>query len=189
MILSGPYLQWIYIQPSNPLLPYRGQYTFPKTKEECLEHWGKWAVFGDRDYLDNLARQLDSYVEKRRIYNIKYLRQPPAWLGFDQVFMCIYCDDRENEVKWQILAKFGVTQKLWAYERETTALWMPGGLFFEIMIAHRKLSQEESEDVGEKFQKWNEEYLSNIFEKNEKDFSVWNYELFLLKQAKEESAK
>ena len=184
MIISDPNYQWSYIQPSNPLLPYQGEYDFPKSREESLGHWGKWAIIDERDFLDELSIELDSYVEERYICNVKYLRRPPAWLEFDQPFMCVFCDDREKKAIWKILAKLGVTQKLWVYERETTALWSPGGEFFEKMVAHRKLNPEEREKVAEKFQKWNEEYLSHLFEGSEEEQGIWNYEQFLLKQDK-----
>lgn len=189
MIVDWLDFQWIYILHSNPNLPYRGKYDFPKTKEECLEHWGKWVIFGQRQYLDELALQLDPYVEDRYIWDSKYLRQALTWMGYDLPAMCVYCDDREKEEIGQILSSLGVTDKRWVYERETIAEWQPGGKFFERMIAHRELSPEESEKVKEKFQQYNEEYLSQIFGEGNKDPNIWNFEQMVRKVTQERSKR
>jgi hypothetical protein len=181
MIVDWLDSQWIYVLPSNPNLPYRGKYDFPKTKEEYLQHWGKWVISGERKYLDELAHMLDPYVEAKYIYPIKYLRQAPFWIGFEQPAMCVYCDDREKEDIWRILSNLGVTHKQWIYEEETIASWQPGGELFQRMVAYRKLSPEESARVGKKFQLWNERWLSHLFEEGDKDQGIWNFEQMVRK--------
>ena len=181
MIVNWLDFQWVYILPSNPYLSYRGKYDFPKTKEECLEHWGKWVIFGQREYLDELALQLDPYVEDRYIWDIKYLCQAPTWMGYDLPAMVVFCDDREKEEIWQVLSSLGVTDKQWVYERETMASCQPGGEFLERMIAHRKLGPEESKKVTERFQKYSEEYFSHIFGEGDKDPNIWNFEQMMRK--------
>ena len=70
MILNNPDFQWIYVIPSNPHLPYKGGYDFPRTKETYLEHWGKWVFMDTRENLDEIARKLDPHVEEREIHSI-----------------------------------------------------------------------------------------------------------------------
>ena len=189
MIVDWLDFHWIYILHSNPQSPYRGKYDFPETEEECLEHWGKWAIFGPREYLDELACQLDPYVEDRYIHSIKYLCQAPTWLGYDQPAMCVYCDDREREEIWQTLSSLGVTHKQWVYESETIASCQPGGEFVEKMIAHRRLSPEESDRVRERFQQYSKKWLSHIFGEGEKDPNIWNFEQMMRKLTRERSKR
>ena len=187
MIVDQLDFQWIYILPSNPKLPSKRKYPSPKTEEEYLEHWGKWVVFGEKEYVGGLARSLDPYVEAKHIYPIKYLRQAPPGLGFEQPVMCVYCDDREKEEVWEILCNLGVTQKQWVYESETIAAWQPGGELFEQMAAYRKLSPEEREKAEKKFQLWNKKWHNHMFEKKKKttqDQGYWNLEQMLTQEKK-----
>ena len=180
---------WIYVTNSNPDLHYRGRWDFPKTKEGYLEHWGKWVIFGEREYLDKLACQLDPYVEDRHICNIKYLCRALLWTGFDKPAMCVYCDDREKEEIWQILSHFDIPNKLWVYERETIASWQPGGELLEKMIAYRKLSPEKAERVRKKIQKDSEGWLSHLFEERDKDQDIWNLEQMIWKRSQDKIKK
>lgn len=63
--------------------------------------------------------------------------------------MCVYCDDREREKVWDILAQEGVKTNAWKYERDTMQLWLPGGRLPENWIKARGLSDDEAEQVGE----------------------------------------
>ena len=185
MIIDRLPFQWIYIVHSNPDLPYKGKHDFPKGKEEYLEHWGKWVVFGEKKYLDELARQLDTYVEERHIHSIKYLRQPPFWMGFDQPVICVFCDDRERGEILQLLQDAGVMPHGWESERRTIAGWLPGGEFLEKMIAFRKLTPEEAEKVRRRFQQYEEGWLSRLFRETDEDLYIWNLEQLLLRYAQE----
>jgi len=182
MIVDGLNFQWIYIVNSNPTIPFKGKRDFPKTKEAYLKHWGKWAIFGEKEYLDELARQLDPYVEDRYICNIKYLRKAVVWSGYDRPAMCVYCDDREKEDIWEILSTIGITDKLWVYEKETIASWLPGGELLEKMIAYRGLSPEKSQKVREKIQKYSEGWITYLFEQGNRNPDVWNLEQMIWKE-------
>ena len=177
MIVDNPYYHWIYIIPSNPDSPYMGKWEVPKTREEYLEHRGKWVIFDEKEYLDRLARMLDPYVEDRYINTIKYLRKAVYfWAGYNLPIMYVYCDDREREDVWQILRSIGVTHKEWIYERETMGYWMPGGILIEKLISYCKLSPEDGERLRrENQEKW-EKWLSILFEKGEKLQNIWNFE-------------
>ena len=185
MIIERLNFLWVYVTNSNPDIPYKGKWDFPKTKEEYLEHWGKWVIFGEKGYLDELAYQLDPYVEDRHICNIKYLREALVWTGFDQPAMCVYCDDREKEDIWQILSGVGLTDKLWIYERETIAAWLPGGELIEKMISYYKLSPEKSERVRERIRQDSERWLYHLYGGGDKDQGIWNLEQMIWKHAQE----
>lgn len=97
--------------------------------EEYLEHYGKWLVFSrDRTYLEDLARRIDSYVERGEISSAKYNREPLSF-GRGAMVMCVYCDDRERV--WEILSSLGVTRRIWKYDRQTLEDWSPGGGLYE----------------------------------------------------------
>ncbi|MDY7034527.1 MAG: hypothetical protein SVY10_21830 [Thermodesulfobacteriota bacterium] len=185
MIIEKLNFLWVYVTNSNPDIPYKGKWDFPKTKEEYFEHWGKWVIFGEKEYLDELACQLDPYVEDRHICNIKYLREALVWTGFDQPAMCVYCDDREKEDIWQILSGVGLTDKLWIYERETIAAWLPGGELIEKMITYYKLSPEKSERVRERIRQDSEGWLYHLYGEGDKDKDTWNLEQMIWKLAQE----
>ena len=62
MILDNPRYHWIYVVRSTPgshVPTYKGRRI---TKEEYLEHWGKWVIAEDRERLDKLASDLDIAV-------------------------------------------------------------------------------------------------------------------------------
>ena len=75
MIIDKPYYYWIYLIPSNPKFPL-ACYGLPRSKDEYLEHFGKWTIMDEREKLDELALNLDPYIECRAIYSIKYTRAP-----------------------------------------------------------------------------------------------------------------
>lgn len=133
MIIDDPDSHFIFVYHPFVLLgrrytTYRGR---PLTNREVLEYWGKWIILGKRDRLDELARSLDPYVEDKKIPCIKYDRRPSANLGVDECVFMVYCDFREREDIWDILKKFGAKLKAWVTEKETMALWMPGGPLLE----------------------------------------------------------
>ncbi len=125
---------------------YRGT---PLTKKEYLEHWGKYVFFGTAEYLHEMARKLDRFVERKEIPHIKYDRRPLEELGLSECVMCVYCDDRQKQDIWRILNGLGIKIKAWAYDRETMARWSPGGFNLERWISAQGLGGEEAERVRE----------------------------------------
>ena len=122
----------------------------PLTNKEYLEHWGKWLVLGVKEVLDDLAQRLDPYVEAEKIPCIKFDREMLKEfedMFLDECVMCIYCDDRDRDDVWQILEKEGVKSKAWKYERDTMALWLPGGLLLEKWISAKGLTDADADKV------------------------------------------
>jgi hypothetical protein len=176
MIVNKPYLYWIYVMPSasskGEPFTYKGQQL---TKEEYLEHWGKWVIMDEREQLDELARKLEPYVESRAIYTIKYTRSPEHIFDIDTCVMCVFCDDREKEEVWQILSSLGVTLKAWVYDREVIEMWQPGGVMMEQWIKHFGIEGEEAEEIRKSTQQKYEKWLSYIGD--EKAKGPWSFEL------------
>jgi len=145
-------------------IAYQGS---PLTNGEFLAHWGKWIVLGSREKLDELARRLDPFVERGEIPCVKYDRHPPQEIDLEvkkklrsrfvdagqdmavlkECVMCVFCDDRQREEVWRILAGLGVELKAWFYERETIELWLPGGVLLERWIAGNCAGEAEAERV------------------------------------------
>lgn len=124
----------------------------PLTNKEYLEHWGKWLILGAKEALDDLAQKLDPYVEAEQIPCVKYDREilkEFEGLLLNECVMCVYCDDRDRDQVWNILEKEGVKTKAWKYERDTMALWLPGGRLLEQWISARGLTGEQAERVRE----------------------------------------
>ncbi|MDY6880192.1 MAG: DUF4125 family protein [Desulfatiglans sp.] len=178
MIIKDPNFQWIYINPSNPNLPYKTQWDFPTTKEDYLEHWGKWVIMESKETLDALAAKLEPYVEDRSIYSIKYDQTPQEFIGLgDALGMCVFCDDRDRDRVWGILAQEGVTEKAWYYERQTLDMWKPGGMLMEKWIEHYKLSPEKAQKLRDVTQKNYDKMLSSMFdERGKANEDIWNFE-------------
>ena len=127
------------------------------TNKEYLQYWGKWIVFGSREELDGLARKLDPFVEDKTIPAIKYDREQIPELKLDECVMCVFCDARQRDEVWEVLASAGVEDKAWVFEKETMERWLPGGHLLETWIKSKGLSQEQAEQVRkdskEKFEK------------------------------------
>ncbi|HCJ79522.1 MAG TPA: hypothetical protein DHV84_06015, partial [Desulfotomaculum sp.] len=141
----------------------------PLTNKEYLAHWGKWVVFGMRPEFDVLAQKLDPYVDKGIIPCAKYDRVPLKHLGLEECVLCVYCDDRQRDKVWNILAESGVNLKAWFYERETLEMWSPGGRLLENWIASQNLSEEEAENVREDAR----QRVKAIYEEEEAIFTGW----------------
>jgi len=179
MIIEKPDFHFVYQGPSDLGAPYKGKFSMARTREEYLEHWGKWVILDTREKLDELAKKIDPYVEDRYIYNIKYDRAPLPFLDMGDVcVMMVFCDDRERERVWEILAKVGVTEKAWFYEWQTFDLWKPGGMLSEKFIDYYRLSPEEGEKFAKEIQQRFEEWLSFVCKKD-KAYGydgIWNFE-------------
>jgi hypothetical protein len=123
MIKDEPHEYWIWVIPSSGKCVFG--FKNAKEREEYLGHYGKWLIFELRERLDKLAALLDTYVERGEIDSAKYGRKPG--LGSKVSVMCVYCDDRRREKVWEVLASFGVTKRIWKYDRQTLEDWAPGG--------------------------------------------------------------
>ena len=173
MIVDRAYHNWIYVIPSDWYFPiaYKGKVL---TREEYLEHWGKWIISGDREKLDELAAKLDPHVENREIQSIKYDRSPQEMFGLEECAMLVFCDDRERDAVWTLLSSLGVTLKAWVYERETIEMWMPGGLLIEKWIEAHGLEGKEAEEVREETKERYEKWLYNLGKDRKK--GAWSFE-------------
>jgi hypothetical protein len=176
MIIDKPLYYWIYIVPSYPKFPLACM-GFPPSKEEYLEHFGKWTIMEDKQRLDELAIHLDPYVECRAIYSIKYTRAPESAFGIDQCVMCVACDDRDRDDIWEILARYGVTLKMFVHDKQVIEMWQPDGVMLEKWLEaykidpHSKEAEEIRQNTHENFAKW----LRLIDSKDEKP--PWTFEL------------
>jgi hypothetical protein len=117
------------------------------TNKEYLEHWGKWIILEERERLDELAKELDPYVDNRNIPIIKYDRVAPRSLGGEVCAMLIFSDDRQRDDIWQILSSLGVSLKAWMYDRQTMEMWLPGGVLLENWLAEQGIDGERAERI------------------------------------------
>ena len=173
MILDMPAYHWIYVVPSTCRFPiaYQGELL---TKEEYEEHWGKWVIMDARQQLDELAAKLDPHIESRAIQSIKYTRSPEKVFGLDECVMCVFCDDREKDAVWDILASAGVKIRAWVYDREVFEMWKPGGVLIEQWLTSHGIEGEEAEKIREQTRENFEKWLSTIGEKGN---GPWSFEL------------
>ena len=174
MILDDGRSHFIYV--CSPVFPSLGAPSYMRykgkrlTNQECLDHWGKWLVLDTKEKLDELAKKLNPYVEREEIPIIKYDRHPPANLGGETCVMLVFCDDRQQDEVWEILAEVGgVTMKAWVYDRQTMEMWMPGGVLLENWISEQGLEGEEAERVREDARR----RFSAQFGEGEKPCSGW----------------
>lgn len=57
---------WVWVRPSKPRVTLR-------EKDDYLLHYGKWLIFTKRsEYLEELAKKLDPYIEEGKIDSAKY---------------------------------------------------------------------------------------------------------------------
>jgi hypothetical protein len=171
MIVDDPGSHFIFVY--HPKVYEGKKYTVRQGREltngEVLKFWGKWLVFGLRSRLDELARALDPYVEAEEIPVIKYDRVPSRNLGIGECVFMVYCDFRDRDEVWKILAEHGVKLKAWVTERETMELWQPGGALLERWLESQNLNKVTKflirEDAGER--------LRYIYEHPDEIFSPW----------------
>ena len=171
MILDEPDSHFIFV--FHPKIFEGKKYTVYEGREltngEVLQYWGKWIFFGDKSQLDEWARKLDPYVEQEILPCIKYDRIPPANLGLTELVMMVYCDKRKSEEVWQILQQHGVKIKAWVTERETMAMWLPGGVLLEQWIKSMNFNEEQAqatrEDAGRT--------MGYIFDHPDEIFTPW----------------
>lgn len=118
------------------------------TNKEYLEHWGKWIILGDRQQLDDYAKRIDPFVEKKQIPAAKYDRKMIDAFQLGDCVMCVYCDCRQRDAVWKILEEqLQLSDKAWVFEKETMERWLPGGLLLEKWIAAKDLTIEQADQV------------------------------------------
>jgi hypothetical protein len=160
MIVDREGSHFIFVVPRRH---YHGIYNYINykgkdlTNQEYLDHWGKWIILGPREELDKLAKKIDPYVEETRVPAAKYDRNTIDAFKLGDCVMCVYCDERQREDVWEVLASLGVEEKMWVFERETVERWLPGGRLLERWIEGKGLDPEKAEQVRagarEKFRK------------------------------------
>ena len=121
----------------------------PLTNREYLQYWGKWVFFGEQSELARLAKEIDPFVEKQMIPAAKYDREVIDEFELGECVMCVYCDYRQREAVWDILAGIGVVDKMWVFEKETMERWLPGGHLLEKWIKGRNLDEAQADKVRE----------------------------------------
>ena len=137
-------LPWDHMYRHYNYINYKGK---DLTNKEYLEYWGKWVFFGTRQALEVLAKEIDPFVEKKAIPAAKYDREEIPEFQLGECVMCVYCDVRQRDEVWDILASLGVQDKAWVFEKETMERWLPGGHLLETWIKSRGLGPEEAENV------------------------------------------
>jgi hypothetical protein len=171
MIIDDPRSKFIFLY--HPLVLMGRSYTVYQGKDmtngEVLEYWGKWLVLGEKDKLDELAEKLDPQVENKEIPCIKYDRTPPLNLGVEECVMMVYCDRRNRDEVWKILAGFGIKMKAWVTERETMEMWLPGGLLLERWMASQDYDEATRdavrEDAGRR--------IAHVLDNPEETYKTW----------------
>ena len=173
MLVNKSFFYWIYVIPKNWKFPiaYKGKLL---SKEEYHEHWGKWVILDSKEKLDKLAEKLNQYVENRTIQGIKYSKSPEDVFGLDECVMCVFCDERERDEVWEILAKAGVKIKAWVYDREVFDMWSPGGALIEKWLESHGIKGEEADKIRQKTKKNFEKWLLTIGKENK---NLWSFEM------------
>ena len=171
MIIDDPRSKFIFLY--HPLVLMGRSYTVYQGKDmtngEVLEYWGKWLVLGEKDRLDELAENLDPHVENKEIPCIKYDRTPPRNLGMEECVMMVYCDRRNRDEVWKILAGLGIKMKAWVSERETMEMWLPGGLLLERWMA----SQDYDEAIRDAVREDAGRRISHVLDHPEEIYRTW----------------
>jgi hypothetical protein len=171
MIIDHPDSHFIFVY--HPFVLMGKRYTVYQGREltnaEILEYWGKWIILGEKARLDELAEKLDPYVEDKKIPCIKYDRNPSSNLGVAECVFMVYCDRREREKVWDILAQFGVKLKAWVTEKETMELWMPGKPLLERWMESRGYDDATKDMI----RKDAEVRMSKVFDNPDAVFTGW----------------
>ncbi len=171
MIIDDPSSHFIFIY--HPFVLMGKKYTVYQGREltngEVLKYWGKWIVLGNKDWLDDLAKKLDPYVEEKKIPCIKYDRNPSSNLGTTECVFMVYCDRRDRDNVWRILSRMGVKLKAWVTEKETMEMWMPGKPLMERWMK----SQGFDEPTRDMIRKDAETRIGKIFDNPDMIFTGW----------------
>jgi hypothetical protein len=91
--------------------------------------------------------------------------------------MCVACDDRDKEDVWEILARCGVTLKMFVYDRQVVEMWQPGGVMMEKWLEAFNVDPEsaEAEEIRKNTQEHYEKWLRLIDSKDENP--PWTFEM------------
>jgi hypothetical protein len=152
MIVDRAESHFIFIFPEDQV---HGSYQYiqydgrPLTNRDYLKYWGKWLVFGTREALDVLARELSPLVDAHKIPAVKYDREIIPAFELGECVMCVYCDARQKEAVWTILSAMGIRDRAWVYEKETMERWLPGGHLLEKWIKGHNLTPVQADDARE----------------------------------------
>jgi len=168
MIQDKPNRTWIYVIPTSPEISFPNYQGRRITREEYIEHWGKWVITGDKEQLDEWAQDLDMAVEEGLIYMIKYLRSVPQIIDMDTPLMCVYCDDRERGEILYLLSVVGIMPHGWEYEREMYEQWEPGGVLLERWIELQNYTPKEAEEARQDCSRERKTWLEYFFVTNER---------------------
>lgn len=151
MIVDDPNSHFIFVVPKEHVytnynyIQYKGN---ELTNKEYLDHWGKWIILGSRKQLDDYAKRIDPFVEKKQIPAAKYDRKKIDAFQLDDCVMCVYCHYRQRGDVWEILEKqLKLSDKAWVFEKETMERWLPGGHLLEKWIAAQGFSTEQADRV------------------------------------------
>ena len=149
MIINQPQAHFIFgyhpqIYDGHSYIAYKKK---PLTNKEYLDYWGKWILFGSRARHDETGKALDPYVDSSVIPCFKYDKKPLINLGMEECIMSVYCDVRDREHVWEILANNGGRLKAWIFDRETIQMWLPRGRLLEQWIKSENLNDAEAAEV------------------------------------------
>ncbi len=82
------------------------------------EYGGKWLVYGSLDKIEDLARNIEPYVESGEIVSAKY------WNASDKrSAMCVYSLDIENGRTHAVLELLGFKPAAWEYDYARRKNW------------------------------------------------------------------
>lgn len=99
---------WVLILPSKRKKSNRNGL------DDYVLHWGKFVVLGDQSDIEELAQEVNWFVESGRVPRAKYGPIPDG-----KYALLLYCDDRDKDDVEEVLAELGVEKYFWKYERET----------------------------------------------------------------------
>jgi len=110
---------WIWIEKSGDKRKHSAKW-LPPTPMEYWKHWGKWLIFRPLDELAELAEKVNALVEADAIEGAKYATvNKVGKVDAGKRVMCVYCDDRDRDRVFGLLAALGVTRRIWKYDHET----------------------------------------------------------------------
>ena len=171
MIVDDPNSHFVFIY--HPFIMLGRKYTVYQGQEltngEILKYWGKWLILGEKSWLDELAKKLDPYVEDKKIPCIKYDRNPSMNLGVEECVFMVYCDKRERDGVWSILATHGAKLKAWVTEKETMEMWLPGAPLLERWLETSTFDENTKEAIRQDASR----RINHVFDHPDQIFTGW----------------
>jgi hypothetical protein len=83
--------------------------------------------------------------------------------------MMVYCDRRNRDEVWKILAGLGIKMKAWVSERETMEMWLPGGLLLERWMASQGYDEATRDAVREDASR----RIAHVLDHPEETYKAW----------------